>query len=103
MLTDTPLSVENTPFFWGIAFSINIVLGACSFFLIIRKPLSVEWRTVLGWIGWWSFANALSLIVNIVAGPSDPFSYHQMGVFTESMVNLGYIALAILFYKYDPK
>lgn len=102
-MIDNPVSVENTPFFWGIAFTINLILGLLSFFLIIRKPLGAEWRTVLGWIGWWSFASALSLVVNIVAGPSDPFSYHQIGIFTESMVNIGYITLAVLFYNYDPE
>lgn len=34
-------------------------------------------------------ANALSLVINDVLGPSNVFSYHQMGILTESMVNLG--------------
>jgi len=102
-MIDNPVSAENTSFFWGIAFAINVTLGAVSFFWVIKKKLTIEQQSILGWIGWWSFANALSLVINYVAGPSDPFSYHQIGVLTETMINLGYVSLAITFTDYDSK
>lgn len=86
---DAPLSLENIPFMWGIAFMLDIVTGLVMFGLILRKA-SPAWA--LGsacWIGWWSWASAFTLIINMVVGTSNPFSYHQIGVLTESMTNLG--------------
>ena len=89
---DVPTSIENIPFVWGIAFSINVLMGIIMFAMIIRKSLPGWASGICCWIGWWSCATSLSLVINSAIGVNDPFSYHQMGVFTESMTNLGILA-----------
>ena len=91
------LSIENIPFVWGIAFVVNILIGCMTFMLVIRRNV-VSWlKGTLTWCGWWSFASALSLIVSVVEGPMSTFSYHQVGVFTETMVNIGLVVWALAF------
>lgn len=86
---DYQTSIESIPFLWGIAFTINIVMGVVSFYLVVRKQ-TPAWATgAFCWIGWWSSATACALVINAGIGPDNPFSYHQMGVFSESMNNLG--------------
>lgn len=86
---DAPVSLENIPFMWGIAFVLDIVIGIFMFGLILRKASPPWARGAACWIGWWSWASAFTLIINMVVGTSNPFSYHQIGVLTESMTNLG--------------
>lgn len=94
---DYQTSIEGIQFFWGVSFTINIVMGIVSFYLVVRKQ-TPPWATgAFCWIGWWSSATACSLIINAGIGPDNPFAYHQMGVFTESMNNLGICAFVIGF------
>lgn len=89
------LSIENIPFAWGIAFVVDVVIGIMTFMLVVRQNV-VSWlKGTLTWCGWWSFASALSLIVSVIDGPLSTFSYHQVGVFTETMVNLGLVFWAM--------
>lgn len=83
------LTVENIPFVWGIAFFVNILIGIIGFTLIVRKNVTPWLRGSVMWISWWSFASALSLVISMVSGPMATFSYHQIGVLTETMVNIG--------------
>lgn len=89
------LTIENIPFFWGIAFVVNIMIGVMTFALVIRKNVVTWLKGTLTWCGWWSWASALSLIVSMVNGPMATFSYHQVGVFTETMVNIGIVFWAL--------
>lgn len=86
---DAPISIENIPFGWGIAFSINVLMALSLFAMIIRRACPGWSAAPLMWIAWWTMANALSLVINDVLGPMNTFSYHQMGILTESMVNMG--------------
>ena len=86
---DSPTSIENIPFMWGISFSINVLMAVCLFIMIIRRSAPGWSAAPLMWIAWWTMASAMSLVINTVLGPENVFSYHQMGILTESMVNLG--------------
>lgn len=86
---DVPVTLENIPFVWGCAFLLNIVIGVCMFAMILRRAAPNWALGVSCWIGWWSWASAFTLIINVALGTSNPFAYHQIGVFTESMTNLG--------------
>jgi hypothetical protein len=86
---DIHSTIESIPFIWGIAFSVNILMSVCLFTMIIRRAMPGWSAGPLMWIAWWTMANALSLVINDVLGTNSPFSYHQMGILTESMVNLG--------------
>lgn len=82
-------TIEAIPFIWGVAFIINVLLGALSFSLIIRRAIPPWSAGVTCWVGWWSWATAMALVVNFTYGPDNPFSYHQLGVLTETMENIG--------------
>lgn len=86
---DIPTSIENIPFVWGIAFCINILMATIMFLTIVRREAPAWASGVSCWIGWWSSATAFSLIINTSVGIDNPFSYHQMGVLTETMTNIG--------------
>lgn len=90
-MTDIPLSIENVPFTWGAAFVLDIAMGAVLFVIILRQNLPPWARAACCWIGWWAWASAFTLIINLVLGTQNPFSYHQIGIITESMVNLGFM------------
>lgn len=90
-MTDIPLSIENVPFTWGAAFVLDIAMGAVLFAIILRQNLPPWARAACCWIGWWAWASAFTLIINLVLGTQNPFSYHQIGIITESMVNLGFM------------
>lgn len=94
---DAPISIENVPFTWGMAFLINVVIGALAFISIIRKILPGWAQGCCCWIGWWSCANALTFVVNMVVGTDNPFSYHQMGVLTETMMNVGILGWFVVY------
>lgn len=86
---DVPVTVENIPFAWGAAFLLDITIGIAMFCMVIRKN-SPHWALAPAWwIGWWSWASAFTLIINVTVGTSNPFAYHQIGVLTESMTNIG--------------
>lgn len=89
--TETSKLIESIPFFWGIAFLINILMGTISFITIVRHGASSWAVSPLAWVGWWSFSNALALLINLAMGPAYPFSYHQLGLFNETMVNVGFL------------
>lgn len=94
---DVPTSIENIPFVWGIAFTINVLMALACFTMIIRRE-APQWASgVCCWIGWWSCATAFSLVINTAVGVDNTFSYHQMGVLTESMTNIGITVWCFLF------
>lgn len=94
---DAPTSIENIPFVWGIAFSINLLMAVTCFAMIIRREAPSWAGGVCCWIAWWSCATAFSLVINTSIGVANPFAYHQMGVFTESMTNLGIAVWCFMF------
>ena len=96
-MIEPQLSIENIPFVWGVAFVVDILIGVLTFMLVLRKNVVTWLKGTLTWCGWWSFASALSLIISMVSGPLAPFSYHQIGVFTETMVNIGLVLWAIVY------
>lgn len=100
-MMEPQLTIENIPFFWGIAFIVNMLVGLVTFMLVVRRNVPSSTKGVLTWIGWWSWASALSLIINFVSGPDTVFSYHQIGLFTETMTNIGMIFWGIVYaYSY---
>ncbi len=89
------LTVENIPFVWGVAFLVDVIIGVVCFMMVVRKNVTPWLKGVVTWCGWWSFASALSLIISMVSGPMTTFSYHQIGIFTETMVNLGLVVWSL--------
>jgi hypothetical protein len=91
--------IEQMPFFWGISFTINVTVGTILFIAIMRQSMP-QWATgVTCWVAWWAFATAISLLINVISGPNAPFSYHQMGILTETMTNLGILLWTMIFAK----
>jgi hypothetical protein len=89
--------IEQMPFFWGISFSINVTVGVTMFVSVMRQQMP-PWATGVGtWIAWWAFTTAISLIINLINGSGAPFSYHQMGILTETMTNLGILFWVAIF------
>jgi hypothetical protein len=89
--------LESLPFFWGIAFSINIAMGVILFAAVMRQSLPPWVIGVAAWVAWWAFATAIGLLINVISGPNTPFSYHQMGILTESMTNIGILMWVTVF------
>lgn len=85
------MTVEHIPFVWGVAFVIDVMVGLLSFMVVVRKNVPAWNKGSMLWMGWWSWASALSLIINAVEGANASFSYHQIGVFTETMTNIGLV------------
>lgn len=94
-------TLEAIPFLWGVSFAINALMAICLFMMIIRRATPPWLSAPLMWVAWWTMANAMSLIINAVLGPSNTFSYHQMGILTESMVNLGVCVWAVSYLLYN--
>lgn len=94
-------TIEGIPFFWGIAFSVNVLMAVALFVMIIRRTIPPWASGPLMWVAWWTMANALSLVINDVLGPDNTFSYHQMGILTESMVNLGVCVWCLSYLIYN--
>lgn len=86
---DAPVTIENIPFTWGVAFLVDVIMGFCMFAVILRRSQPVWAIGSACWIGWWSWASAFTLLINMVVGTSNPFAYHQIGLVTESMTNVG--------------
>lgn len=91
MTDPTSNYIEALPFFWGVAFVINSLMGALSFTAIIRQGIAHWAIAPVAWVGWFTFATALSLLINLTMGPNYPFSYHQLGLFLETMTNVGFM------------
>jgi hypothetical protein len=89
--------IETMPFFWGIAFSVNFVMGICLFLAIMRQSLPPWVTGVTTWVAWWAFATSISLLINVISGPGAPFSYHQFGILTETMMNAGMLVWTVVF------
>lgn len=91
------LTIEQIPFVWGLAFSVDLMVGLLTFIIVVRKNVPSWLKSVMTWVGWWSWASALSLIINAIEGPQSTFSYHQIGVFTETMTNIGVIVWGLTY------
>ncbi len=85
------LTIEHIPFVWGIAFAVDVIVGILAFMVVVRKNVPTWTKGTMSWIGWWSWASALSLVINTIEGPDAPFAYHQIGIFTETMTNIGLV------------
>lgn len=91
--------IEQMPFFWGISFTINVTVGVALFIAIMRQSMP-QWATgVTCWVAWWAFATSISLLINVISGPNAPFSYHQMGILTETMTNVGILLWVSVFIR----
>ena len=58
---DYQTSIEGIQFFWGVSFTINIVMGIVSFYLVVRKQTPPWAIGAFCWIGWWSSARPRSV------------------------------------------
>jgi len=48
-------------------------------------------------MGWWSFADSISLMLNSYMGTDYFFSYHQMGIVSDTAINLAMIVFLMRF------
>jgi hypothetical protein len=99
MIMDTAQYAEALQFFWGISFTVNIALGVAIFFAVVRRNVPSWSLGASTWVAWWAFANAISLLINVISGPESPFSYHQMGILTETMNNIGILVWTLLYVR----
>ena len=88
--------IESMPFFWGVAFIINLTVGIVLFVNVMRQAMPNWASGVSTWIAWWAFATCISLVINVTSGPNAAFSYHQMGILTETMMNIGILLWTVI-------
>ena len=88
--------IEMAEFFWGIAFTLNLIMGCVCFSAVIRKAVPSWAAPSITWVGWFAFATALSQLINLTISPDYPFAYHQIGLLLETMINLGILSYLVI-------
>lgn len=83
--------IENIPALWFIAFFIDVVLGCLSFYLVFGRIVRKRYEGLAWYMGWWAFVDAIALVINAVMGVHYFWSYHQVGIITDTAINLGLI------------
>ncbi len=82
-------TAEGVPFLWGAAFCVDLVLAILFFTLTVQQCCSSYIKGAAWWMGWWVSASCVALMINFFIGPESAFSYHQIGILTETMFNVG--------------
>ena len=90
-------TVESFSFLWGVAFCIDFFLAILFFTLTVRQCCGINVKGSAWWMGWWVSASCVALMINFFIGPENPFSYHQLGIVTETMFNLGAVYYLIYY------
>ena len=93
------ITIEYLPVAWFIAFTLDVIIGVWLFMVVIKRKHRVGFDGVIWWMAWWAIADAIALVFNVTLGLDNPFSYHQIGIFTESMLNLGVCYYLFKFYQ----
>ena len=74
-----------------LAFLVNLAFGGLCSYLIVTKLARSTDVPVLGWIAFWCNLNAMAIMLELTIGYMGYFSYHNAGIVTESMINIGAI------------
>ena len=85
------MTIESFQPLWYLAFFVDVILGCMAFYLVQSGMSTERYLGVGWWVGWWSFADAISLILNGYMGTDYFFSYHQMGIVTDTAINCSLI------------
>lgn len=91
------MTVDEIGLLWWLAFGINMMIGFIIMCGTIHQSFPKEYLRALWWTAWWSFASAFTLLLSIADGPNNPFSYHQIGILTETMENFGMFAFVYVY------
>lgn len=91
------MTIESFQPLWFLAFFIDVILGCMAFYLVQSKMITERYKGISWWMGWWSFADAISLVLNAYMGTDYFFSYHQTGIISDTAIN---IALIVFLYRY---
>lgn len=90
-------NIEQISFLWSIAFMVDVLVGSLCLVMVLRRNTAQRYRGSLWWMGWWSYASAFTLLINIFVSPDNPFSYHQVGILVETMFNVGAAVFMLIF------
>ena len=91
--------IEQLTPLWFVAFLIDVILGIIAFYFVISKVITDRYTGVGWWMGWWAFADAISLVINATMGTDYFWSYHQMGIVGDTAINAGLIFFLVIWYK----
>mgnify|MGYP006266073631 CR=1 FL=1 len=76
------INFEGIHIVWSIAFLIDVANGFLFMYAVLKGLHRRGLEPFMWWVGWWYFFDAITLIINEVLGPLNPFSYHQFGIVT---------------------
>lgn len=83
--------IESLTALWFFAFFIDTLLGCLSFYMVLSKLVTVRYEALCWYMGWWSFADAIALMLNGIMGTDYFWSYHQSGIISDTAINIGLI------------
>lgn len=93
------MMIESLTPLWFIAFLVDVILGCMAFYFVMGRVIVKKFIGVGWFIGWWSFADAIALVLNATMGTDYFWSYHQTGIISDTAINIGLIYFLALSYK----
>ena len=91
--------IESVTPLWFIAFTTDMILGCFSFYLVAKKTLTPKYEGIGWWMGWWSFANAIALMLNATMWIHYFWSYHQIGILTDTAINMALVLFLVIWHQ----
>lgn len=85
-------------FMYGVVFTVDLLLVGMMGAGVVRNVFLSWNRGVVWWVAWWAAANAMTIVVSVLAGEEHPLSYMSVGTITESMINVGLLAWVVSHY-----
>ena len=90
--------IESLSPLWFIAFFVDVFLGSLAFYFVSTRIITEKYKGVGWWMGWWSFADAIALMLNATMGTDYFWSYHQTGIISDTAINIGLIIFLVSWY-----
>lgn len=87
--------IESLQILWFFAFAIDLILGCLAFYILNKNMITLRYEGIAWYMGWWSFVDAFALALNAIMGTNYFWSYHQVGIVTDTAINLGLIVFVI--------
>lgn len=94
------IDFEGIRMVWAVAFLLDIINAGLLFVSLFKGINRQGIDGIIAWLAWWFCVDAITLIINEVLGPMNPFSYHQIGIVTGIALFSGFsVYMGVLFQK----
>lgn len=95
MMMEPQVEFEGIHIIWTMAFLLDLFNGTLILYASMSGCQRPGFAKPLWWVGWWFFVDAVTLVINQVLGPMNPFSYHQIGIITGIAIFTGFAAFVL--------